>query len=177
MILVFVDDILCILHEPQEFMMKIATVYDRRGSTVEPNIYLGANIIKHQLPNGTTCWAMLSTTYVKNAINHIRELLKEEGKELRTSKRRGRTPLPVAYKPELEQSNALSPVMISRYLQLIGILRWAVELGRIDIALEMAIMSQYSASPREGHIEAVYHIFAYLANHPTGTIVFDGTTP
>jgi hypothetical protein len=25
--------------------------------------------------------------------------------------------------------------------------------------------------------EAVYHIFAYLANHPTGTIVFDATTP
>jgi hypothetical protein len=52
-----------------------------------------------------------------------------------------------------------------------------VELGRIDIAMETAIMSQYSASPREGHIEAVYHIFAYLARHPTGTIVFDATTP
>jgi hypothetical protein len=177
MILVFVDDILCISHDPQEFMTKIATVYDLRGSTAEPNIYLGANIVKHQLPNGTTCWGMSSTTYIKNAIANIRELLKEDGRELRTSKRRGRTPLPVAYKPELEQSNELPPAMISRYLQLIGILRWAVELGRIDIALETAIMSQYSASPREGHIEAVYHIFAYLAIHPTGTIVFDATTP
>jgi hypothetical protein len=120
---------------------------------------------------------MSSTTYIKNAITNIRELLKEEGKELRTSKRRGRTPLPVAYKPELEQSNELSLAMISRYLQLIGKLQWAVELGRIDIALETAIMSQYLASPREGHIEAVYHIFAYLATHPMGTIVFDATTP
>jgi hypothetical protein len=67
--------------------------------------------------------------------------------------------------------------MISRYLQLIGILRWAIELGRIDIALETALLSQYSASPREGHLEAVYHIFAYLACHPNGRIVFDATTP
>lgn len=50
-------------------------------------------------------------------------------------------------------------------------------MGRIDIAVEMAIMSQYSASPREGHIEAVYHIFAYLAAHPYGKIVFDAMTP
>jgi hypothetical protein len=177
MILVFVDDILCISHQPQNFMTKIATVYDLRGSTAEPSIYLGANITKHQLPNGSTCWAMSSATYVKNALKNVRELLKEEGRELRTTKRRGRTPLPVAYKPELEQTNELAPAMISRYLQLIGILRWAVELGRIDIAMETAIMSQYSASPREGHIEAVYHIFAYLATHPSGMIVFDATTP
>jgi hypothetical protein len=129
MILVFVDDILCISHEPQEFMTKLATIYDLRGSTAEPTLYLGANIMKQQLPNGTTCWAMSSATYVKNAISNIRELLAEEGKELRTSKCRGRTPLPVAYKPELEQSNELPAAMISRYLQLIGILRWAVELG------------------------------------------------
>jgi hypothetical protein len=67
--------------------------------------------------------------------------------------------------------------MISRYLQLIGILRWAIELGRIDIALETALLSQYSASPREGHLEAVYHIFAYLARHLNGRIVLDATSP
>jgi hypothetical protein len=50
-------------------------------------------------------------------------------------------------------------------------------LGRIDIAVETAIMSQYSALPREGHIEAVYLIFSYLAVHPYGKIVFDPTTP
>jgi hypothetical protein len=98
-------------------------------------------------------------------------LLREDGKELRTTQRRGRTPLPVAYKPELELSKELDGEMISRYLQLIGILRWAVELGQIDIALETALMSQYSASPREGHIEAVYHIFAYLTLQPSGKIV------
>jgi hypothetical protein len=158
-------------------MDKIGTVYDLRSSTAEPTIYLGADIVKHQLPNGSNCWAMSSTTYIKNAITNIRELLREEGKELRTTKQQGQTPLPNNYKPELDQSHELSSTLISRYLQLIGILHWAVELGRIDIAVETAIMSQYSASPREGHIEAVYHIFAYLAVHPYGKIVFDATTP
>jgi hypothetical protein len=120
---------------------------------------------------------MPSDTYVKNALETVRELLREEGKILRNSKRRGRTALPVACKPELDQSVELSSPMVSRYLQLIGILRWAVELGHIDIALGTAIMSQYSAAPREGHLEAVYHIFAYLATNPTSKIVFDPRTP
>jgi hypothetical protein len=120
---------------------------------------------------------MSSATYVKNAIANVKELLQEEGKELRTTQRRGKTPLPTAYKPELEQSQLLEKDMISRYLQLIGILRWVIELGRLDIALETAVMSQYSAAPRVGHIEAVYHIFAYLAVNPCGKIVLDPTTP
>jgi hypothetical protein len=48
-------------------MDKIGTVYDLRSSTAEPTIYLGADIVKHQLPNGSNCWAMSSATYVKNA--------------------------------------------------------------------------------------------------------------
>jgi hypothetical protein len=177
MILVFVDDILCISHSPGEFMQKIGKIYDLRDSAKEPSVYLGANIYKHQTPNGNICWAMSSDTYVKNALETVRELLREEGKILRNTKRRGRTPLPVSYKPELDQSHELSSSMVSRYLQLIGILRWAVELGRIDIAIETAIMSQYSAAPREGHLEAVYHIFAYLATNPISKIVFDPTSP
>jgi hypothetical protein len=120
---------------------------------------------------------MSSETYVRNAIANVKELLREDGRELRTTRRRGTTPLPISYKPELDQTAELPPAMLSRYLQLIGILRWAIELGRIDIALETALMSQYSASPREGHLEAVYHIFAYLARHPNGRIVFDATSP
>ena len=63
--------------------------------------------------------------------------------------------------------------MISRYLQLIGILRWAVEIDRIDIFTEVAIMSQYSASPRLGHLEGIYQIFGYLDKHDMSLIVFD----
>ena len=50
----------------------------------------------------------------------------------------------------------------SRYEQFIGILRWSMELRRIDIQLEVALMSQYQMSPREGHLEALYLIFNFL---------------
>jgi hypothetical protein len=48
-----------------------------------------------------------------------------------------------------------------------------VELGRLDIYYEVATLSQYLASPREGHLEAVYHVFAYLKTHNKFSIVFD----
>jgi hypothetical protein len=123
-------------------------------------------------------WAMASDTYIGNMLNTVKELLKEKGKELRTTQRCGQTPLPVTYKPELDVTRELEAAEISEYLQLIGMLRWAVELGRIDIALETAFLLQYSASPRERHMEAVYYIFAYFTLfHRVAKLVFDPSMP
>ena len=56
--------------------------------------------------------------------------------------------------------------MISRYIQLIGICRLAVELRRINIFLEVSLFSQYQASPRIVHLEVLYNVFAYLRKNP-----------
>jgi hypothetical protein len=53
----------------------------------------------------------------------------------------------------------LNDYLTSRYLQLMGILRWAIELGRVDIFVEVSQLSQFQALPRQGHLEAAYHIF------------------
>ena len=82
-------------------------------------------------------------------------------------------PVPTTYKPELDVSQELDKELTARYHQLIGILRWAVELGRVDIYLEVSLLSQYLANPRQGHLEAAYHIFAYLKTHPKVKLVFD----
>ncbi len=52
-----------------------------------------------------------------------------------------------------------------------------MELGRIDIYTEVALLSQHLALPRVGHLEAVYHIFAYLQKHEKSTLIFDPTDP
>ena len=39
---------------------------------------------------------------------------------------------------------------------------WSVDLGRVDILLEMVIMSTYLALPHSGHLEHILHIFGYL---------------
>jgi hypothetical protein len=40
-----------------------------------------------------------------------------------------------------------------------------VELARIDIATEVSMLAAYSAAPRQGHLAAVLHVFAYLKAH------------
>ena len=67
-----------------------------------------------------------------------------------------------SYRPELDVSPVLKQSEVSYYMSLIGILRWIVELGRVDIYLEVSVMSSHMAIPREGHLEQLLHIFAHL---------------
>ena len=48
-----------------------------------------------------------------------------------------------------------------------------VELGTVDICLEVSLLSSQLALPRVGHLEQVLHIFAYLKSHHTADIVLD----
>jgi hypothetical protein len=52
-----------------------------------------------------------------------------------------------------------------------------VELGRIDIITELSMMSTHLCVPREGHLEAVFHVFAYLGLHHNYIVVIDPTYP
>ena len=56
-------------------------------------------------------------------------------------------------------------------------LRWAVEIGRVDILLETSLLSAHLALPRIGHLEQVIHIFGYLKAHPQRKIAFDAIHP
>ena len=49
---------------------------------------------------------------------------------------------------------------------------WIVELGRVDIDVEVSIMSSHLALPRVGHLKEIYHIFAYLKAHSNTEMVF-----
>ena len=42
---------------------------------------------------------------------------------------------------------------------------WIVELGRVDICLEVSILSSHLALPHEGQLEQVFQIFAYLKKY------------
>ena len=56
---------------------------------------------------------------------------------------------------------------------LIGVLRWIVELGRIDIAYKVSSLARFLAQPRTGHIYRALHIFKYLEAHIDNDISFD----
>ena len=63
-------------------------------------------------------------------------------------------------------------------MQLIGICQWSVEIGWVDIFLEVSLLSQYQAGPRLGHLEVLYNVFAYLKKHEDmGKLAYDLETP
>jgi hypothetical protein len=59
----------------------------------------------------------------------------------------------------------------------IGVLRWIVELGRIDIITEVSELLTMFAMPRGGHLDAVFHLFNYLEKRHNARIVFDRSYP
>ena len=81
------------------------------------------------------------------------------------------------YRPELDVSEELSPSDTSYYQLLIRILRWIVELGHVDICLEVSMMSSHLALPRKGHMEQVMQIFGYLKKYHNAELVFDPSDP
>jgi hypothetical protein len=48
-----------------------------------------------------------------------------------------------------------------------------VELGLIDITCEVSMLAAFTAAPRQGHLQAVYHMFAYLHQHSRSKLVLD----
>ena len=50
---------------------------------------------------------------------------------------------------------------------------WAVELGRVEILLEVTLLSTHLILPREGHLQRVYHIFGCLKKSPRRRVFMD----
>ena len=67
----------------------------------------------------------------------------------------------------------LKPQEAAYSMSLIGILHWTVEIERVDMCLDVSMMSSHLSLPRQGHLSQVFRTFSYLKNvHSTG-IVFD----
>jgi hypothetical protein len=148
------------------------------GSIKEPSTYLGVDVKRFKIHDSDdpdkVRWAFESTSYVKKAIADLEKELEEANLRLIPN---AKTPLGSGYRPELDLSPELGSRQLNYYQGLIGVLRWICEIGRIDILMPVSLMSRYLVSAREGHLEQVFHIFAYLKHHPRSTMVFDDTIP
>jgi len=174
MTLVYVDDILCISADPEATMSGIQATFKLKDDRIEkPEMYLGAQL-SLKVMNNVECWTMTSEQYIKAAIANVETKLNESGQRLPT---RCATPIQSNYRPELDITPELKIDGVRYYQELIGVLRWALELGRIDIAMEVSMLSTHLAMPREGHLQQAYHIFGYLKAKPKKTLAFDPTHP
>jgi hypothetical protein len=73
----------------------------------------------------------------------------------------------------MDATELCNEAMAQYYQQQIGVLRWAVEIGRINICAEVSMLASYTTAPRLGHFHAMLHIFAFLDHHPRCRLVFD----
>ena len=81
------------------------------------------------------------------------------------------------YEPELDVSEPLTPELASYFQSIIGVMRWMIEIGRVDIATEVSLLSSHLAMPREGHFEAALHVMSYLKCHHNTRLVFNPSYP
>ena len=144
------------------------------NSIAVPNIYLGAKISKARLPNGTEVWAMSSSKYVQEGIKNVKAWLEKCDRKLPT---RCSTPLPTSYRPELDISPELDANDANYFQSIIGVLRWTVKLGRVEITTEVSMLSSHLALHRAGHLIGAFHIFRYLEKKHNARMVFDPTYP
>ena len=174
-ILVYTDDIICVAANPRAALDKIDQVFKLKPDSIgPPTKYLGADVSKFHFNDDPSkeYWCMGSEQYVKEAIRNVRNWLNARGLEL---KMRAPSVLPTNYTPELDVSALCGEEEANYYQQQIGVLRWIVELGRIDICTEVSMMASFCAAPRKGHLDAVMHMFAYLNSHERSRIVFDSS--
>jgi hypothetical protein len=84
-------------------------------------------------------------------------------------------PFAADYEPELDESKLLNPDLALWYALLIGMLQWMVKIGRVDIITEVLLMASQMAMPREGHLDAILHIFGFLRRKYNSRMAFDPT--
>ena len=175
-VLLYTDDALCISCNAEQVLRdEIGKYFTMKEESIGiPDLYLGGRITKVTLENGVSAWGFSSSQYVQQSVKNVEEHLMRDNKKLPA---RASTPLSPNYRPELDISPELAPEEAAYFQSLIGVLRWIVELGRVDICLEVSMLASHLAMPRQGHMNEVLHIFAYLKKNHNAEMVFDPSDP
>ena len=82
-ILCYVDNVLCISHNPRKSMKRIQEDFKLKGKNIEfIDVYLGASLAKMKLESGKYCCTMSPGQYVNAAVTNMEEDLARSGKRL-----------------------------------------------------------------------------------------------
>jgi len=125
---------------------------------------------------------MSSKTYLDKAIKNLKVKLKESGfefnKKLLDPTYSPKQPFTTAsYRPELDTSEECTDNQVTLFQNMIGILYWAVELGRIDIGYKLSVLSRYLVLPRTGYLLQAIHMFKFLDIHKENELAFRPEEP
>ena len=168
-IVCYVDDVLEISVDAKGLLNEIQKDFKFKKNKIEPpSMYLGARLELKTL-NGQSVWTMCSKDNVKLAVSNIEGQLQSKHMKL---PKKTLTPMISDYIPELDTSPELSSDNVTFFQEIIGMLRWVIEIERVDIHKEVSLLSSYQAAPREGHLEHLLRIVAFLKRKPKLTLYF-----
>jgi hypothetical protein len=114
---------------------------------MEPTFYLGVKIKKTVMPNGVVAWDMSSSKYIQSAVQNVQEYLKKNGNRKLKLKKKAYATSEATYRAEIGESLVLGLEKANFFQSQIWILRWCMELGRIDIITEVSILSIFLCMP------------------------------
>jgi len=177
-VLIYVDDILVIHHDAMVPLKRIGKYFLLKPDSVgDPDMYLGAKLRSVVTANGVECWSLSPSKYVQEACKNCRQHLTENFDGKFALPKDAANPFPVNFEPQIDTSAELGPDEASYFQSLVGIMRWMVEIGRVDIAVECSLLSSHLALPRENHLHACIHVMRYLELHHNTRLFFDPTRP
>jgi hypothetical protein len=116
----------------------------------ESKRYIGAKIGKYNFSDGTSAWYMSARLYLQQAIIEVEHQFSNLLKIFKPSTLD--EPIEPGSHPELDDTGFLEDDDVQLYQSYIGVLQWAVELGRIDVAHVDGAMACFSAAQRKGHL-------------------------
>jgi hypothetical protein len=147
------------------------------NSSGPPTHYLVAYISRYTLPEDPDKpkWYMSTEKYVEEANRYVHSLLKLY--KLTRLKIKAPSVVSSGYILEMDALELCASKLVYYYQQKIGVLHWAVELGRMNICAEVSMLASYTAAARAERINAMLHIFAFLQHHPRSKEIFDNGYP
>ncbi len=163
----YANDLLVMSKNPEKFMDELQKTFKMKG-VGRLTYHLGADFFHHDY--GQLSWG--SKTYIRKILSQYEKLFLDDKLSRRIS-----TPLAPGDHPELDETELLDTKETTLYQSLIGMLQWAVTIGRIDIHCAVMTMSRFRAIPQIGHLQHVKRIFCYLKNFKDASITFDTEVP
>ena len=122
-------------------------------------------------------WSLSPSNYVEESVKNVETYMKENLREHWKIPKTAVILFPIRNEPTEDVIPKLEPKLASYYQYIISVLQWMVKLGQIDINTEILMLTSYLALPREGHLEAVFHVFLYLWAKHNSKLAFDPNYP
>ena len=106
-VLIYTDDILCIMENPEKFLLQeFGQRFKLKEKSIGPPTQnLGNKVSNVTLADGTKCWSISSSQYIQAAVSNVIEHLAKTGEKLPPNTK---SPWSTGYRPETDITAELS---------------------------------------------------------------------